>query len=240
MQFHEETTRMNWYLQKTIKKWEPELNQVLEKLSNNRHWQALPYHTIAINRMLGGSIDDSACLAAVFKLFLLSDHFHSLIQDDSEGQQYNEALQFNILIGDLLDGSAVCLLCEKGWDSLLPVIANMIVQINEGHALANEASNLDVIQLATREWGSYYRVAFRSAAILSNLSPDLEKKLDTIGLDLGLLMTAEAMGWDNAGIFSSRYREGMDWLTSNLSINNNFKRIDTWMADAGVPVPAAG
>jgi len=239
-QLQEEMARMNWYCLESIKKWRTELTTIFEDLHHNQHWLALPYHTIAINRMLGSTVDEAARLAAIFRLFILSDHIHTQVQDDNQCPTDNESLQFNILIGDLLYGSALCLLLEKGWDQLLPLLTEMIVQINEGHAMALLNPQVDAIQLATREWGSYYRAAFRAAAIINNLTADQAKRLEGMGLDLGLSIVAKQLGWGNASVFATRYREGMDWLSTNLIINNNYKRIENWMADTNVLVPAAG
>ncbi|MGE5455456.1 MAG: hypothetical protein ACM3O9_09690 [Methylocystaceae bacterium] len=240
MILQEEITRMNWYMIESTSKWHAELAPIVQDLQTNRHWQALPYHTMALNRTLGSSIDDAARMGSIFRLFVLSDHIHALVKDDNEGQVYDSALQFHILIGDLLYGCALGLLCERGWDNLMPLIANMIVAINEGHSLAWAKPVADPFQLATLEWGSYYRTAFSIAGLINNLQPDMIKKLDVIGLDLGLSIVKSDVGPVNARVDFTRFQEGMNALLSNLSVNNNYQRLDNWLAGTSLWVPAAG
>lgn len=239
-QFLEEMNRMNWYVEKSISKWQSELAPVLEAIKDVRHWMALPYHTIAINRILGSSVDDAACMGAIFRLYLLSDYVHSLVKDDDEGQTYNSDLQFNILIGDMLYGSALCLLSENNWEHLLPVFSNMIVQVNEGHALAYSDKQYDPIKLAAKEWGSFYRASFSTAGIVNKQNTEIIKQLDTIGLDLGLSVAAIDLGLNNTHMLSARFKESINRLLSNLNITNTFKRLDIWTSDTNVLVPAAG
>lgn len=239
-QLQEEITRMNRYMIECTNKWRTELAPIMHSLHNNRHWQALPYHTMALNRTLGSSVDDAARMGTIFRLFVLSDHIHSLVRDDSEGQIYDESLQFHILIGDLLYGSALGLLCQRGWDSLMPVLANMIVAINEGHTLALVEPTGDPFKLASLEWGSYYRTAFRAAGLVNNLHPDLIEHLDAIGLDLGLSMINSDTSSVNARAYFNRFQEGINGLLSNLSVNHNYQRLEIWMAGTNLLVPAAG
>lgn len=240
IQLHDELNRMNWYLFESIKKWERELEPIINRLHSNRHWQALPYHTIIINRFLGSSMDDAARLGAIFRLFVLSDHVHLRVQDDEEGQLYDEELQFNILIGDLMYGSALNLLCDRGWYKLLPLLTEMIVQVNEGHALVISDPRVDVIQIAAKEWGSYYQSAFQAAAVINDLTSEHCLRLAGIGMDLGLSITARELGLGNVSVFSNRYQEGMDWLSNNLPVNSNYKRMDIWMTESGKQISVAG
>lgn len=173
-----------------LRTW-PDLSPWLIRMEGDATWEHLPTMTLIFYQHLGVESPLASAMAGIFKNLYFAQSIHSGVKDDEEGQEYNQELQFSILIGDYIYGYVLKLLLDHQVVHLLPTFADMIADINEGlvrkHRLAS-----DPITALQETKAPLYAAAFQTAAELSEKrEADIYSKL---GRDLGMAIELLHLG----------------------------------------------
>ena len=84
--------------------WWDNIDNYVKKLQNDLTWVILPPAVMSIYQYTGHSRQLSISMSSIFRNCYLAHRIHGLVKDDEEGQQYDQDLQFNILLGDYISG----------------------------------------------------------------------------------------------------------------------------------------
>jgi len=165
--------------------WHKEMQTYIDLIELDHTWNIMPGIVFNIYRDMGLKLDFCISMTNIFKVVYLSIYIHELIKDDAEGQEYNQQMQFTILIGDYFFGRVVSLLIEAGADMLLPAFSDMIAEINEGMISHYKlgAGDEEFIQ-ETR--APLYKTAFLTAARCSGKKAEEQELCKEAGYNLGM------------------------------------------------------
>lgn len=165
--------------------WWEEIQTYVELIRLDHNWKALPAIVFSVYRGTGLNREFCISMANIFKILYLSVFIHELIKDDEEGQEYNQDLQFSILIGDYMFGRILALLIEAEADMLLPIFADMICEINEG-MVERYKLGPDPQKFVPSIRASFYKTAFLTAACCAGKNREEQVYFEEAGYKLGL------------------------------------------------------
>ncbi len=172
---------------KSILPWWQEIEIYMELIRLDHTWRTLPAVVFSIYRGTGFNREFCISMANIFKVLYLSVFIHELIKDDEEGQEFNQDMQFSILIGDFMFGRILALLIEAGADRLLPIFSDMICEINEGMVKRYKlGGNQEEFIENTR--ASFYKTAFLTAAYYAGKNMEEQECFKEAGYKLGLAL----------------------------------------------------
>ena len=173
-----------------LKSW-PEIKPYVNLLEGDTTWEHLTLMTLVFNDHLG--IDDrlSTVMAYIFKNLYLAQTIHCQVKDDEEGQEYNQDLQFAILIGDYTFGYIMQLLLENRAEQVLDSLASMICAISEG-LVRKRYQAWSPIKEIEEIRAPLYATAFQSAAQLAGCG--MESFYHRLGHDMGMAVELLHLG----------------------------------------------
>lgn len=172
-------------LEKSLLPWWDDITSYKEHLQEDITWKVLPEVVLDVYKYFGIDRQLSIAMANIFKTIYFSNHIHSLVKDDEEGQKHSNDLQFTILIGDYIFGRVLKLLVENGVSELLAVLSNMICELNEGMVLQYK-TDVKLHQALQKTRAPLYAAAFDTAAQLSGLEGEHKQLYQEIGYNLGM------------------------------------------------------
>ena len=165
--------------------WWDNIDNYVEDLKNDLTWMILPPVVMSIYQYAGHSRQLSIAMSNIFRNCYLAHRIHGLVKDDEEGQQYNQDLQFNILIGDYISGRVLKALVETKTDHLLSDFAEMIADVNQGMVIKHKLdSSFSKIIETTRV--PFYATAFLTAAKLAGYDAEFCKFYRQMGYHFGM------------------------------------------------------
>jgi geranylgeranyl pyrophosphate synthase len=167
--------------------WWNEIELYMPRINEDPGMKILPAIVLAAYKSIGLSRELALQMANLFKILLLANRIHLLIQDDEEGQQHNQDLQFVILIGDYIFGKVLRLLLDTDAERLLDMFAVMIGDINEGHIMQFKLNGTREEVLAKTR-APLYQNAFGSAAQLDGWPEEKAELYGGVGRDLGMAL----------------------------------------------------
>lgn len=181
----DELQELDALFNKSISPWGQDMEIYMEWINRDHTWSALPPIVFSIYRGMGLNQDLSLSMANIFKILYLSVLIHESIHDDEEGQEYNQHMQFSILIGDYMFGLIMALLIDNQADMLLPLFTDLICEINEGmirrYKLGSNRSDFIASSRA-----SLYKSAFLTAARCAGKAKEEQGSLQQAGHNLGI------------------------------------------------------
>ncbi|KUG04707.1 hypothetical protein ASZ90_017846 [hydrocarbon metagenome] len=172
---------------KSILPWWQEIETYRELIKLDHTWRALPAVVLSVYRGTGFNREFCISMANIFKILYLSVFIHELIKDDEEGQEYNQDMQFSILIGDYMFGRILALLIEAEADMLLPIFADMICEINEGMVKRYKLGSSEAEFVESRR-ASFYKTAFLTAAFCAGKNVEEQGCFREAGYKLGMAL----------------------------------------------------
>lgn len=182
-----ELVEVEQLFKKSLNPWWDEISEYFIELDQEAIWNYVPSISLLAYKALGLERDLSISMTNMFKTVLFANMIHELISDEEEGQVHNQRLQFTILIGDYIFGRVLKLLLEAGAEELLPSIANMMVEINEGMILKYKYPHRQREALEKTK-GSMYGYIFYSAANLAKLNEEKCQAYMKFGASLGIAL----------------------------------------------------
>lgn len=176
-----------------LKSW-PEIETYVNRLEGDTTWDHLALMTLVFYDHLHVDNRLSTVMAYIFKNLYLAQSIHCSIKNDEEGQEYNQDLQFAILIGDYTFGYIMQILLDHKAERVLSSLASMICTISEGlvrkyHQAWNTIKEIDQIK------APLYATAFQTAAQLAGAGK--ESVYYRLGHDLGMAVELLHLGVNN-------------------------------------------
>jgi hypothetical protein len=165
--------------------WWNDLDVYYGRMQDDLTWRVLPavvlsiYRHFDLNRALG------IAMANIFKMIYFSYSIHALIKDDEEGQIYDDKLQFAILVGDYIFGTALKSLVRSGTTSLVGNMSEMMCELNEGMVLQNKMQ-ADKARVLEKTKAPLYGTSFLTAARLAGLNQENQEMYRQLGCNLGM------------------------------------------------------
>lgn len=176
-----------------LRSW-PELNTFVNRLEGDSTWEHLPIMTLVFYHYLNIDSKLTSAMVNIFKNLYLSQSIHSWVMDDEEGQEYNQELQFSILIGDYIFGYILKLLLDNQAEKLINSFSMMMCNINEG-LVRKHALLLDTEQALKEIKAPLYSTAFQTAAQLAGCNS--ENICARLGFDIGMAIELLHLGMNN-------------------------------------------
>jgi geranylgeranyl pyrophosphate synthase len=170
--------------------FKPASFESLVKLEMNELDQTVyPAIVLAVCQSCGGEGQKSEALATIVQLIYMADRVHNLMQDDNDIAE--ELRQFPVLVGDLLYGKFFLKLCREKLLHFLTPLAQVIGTMSEGGISRWVARDktLDIeetLNIIRLESASLTAVSARLSADLAGSPLDLQQRLESFGLELGL------------------------------------------------------
>lgn len=165
--------------------WWDNIDNYVEDLKNDLTWMILPPVVMSIYQYTGHSRQLSISMSSIFRNCYLSHRIHALVKDDEEGQQYDQDLQFNILLGDYISGRVLKALVETKTDHILNDLAQMIAEVNQGMVIKHKLNGgFNQIIEATR--APFYATAFLTAAKLAAYDNECCQSYRQMGYHFGM------------------------------------------------------
>lgn len=173
-----------------LKSW-PEIKTYVNLLEGDTTWDHLTLMTLVFYDHLGINNRLSTVMAYIFKNLYLAQTIHCGVKDDEEGQEYNQDLQFAILIGDYTFGYIMQLLLENQAERVLSSLASMICAISEGlvrkrYQVWNPIKEIEEVK------APLYATAFQTAAQLAGCGR--ESSYRRLGHDMGMAVELLHLG----------------------------------------------
>lgn len=173
------------HFKKSLLPWWDDIYVYLDRINNDFTWNTMPALVLSVYKYLGINKELTIAMTNIFKTIFFTNSIHAIVQDDEEGQKYDQDLQFNILIGDYVFGRVLKLLFEAKAVHFLEDFADMICSINEGMVMEHKLhAGYEQILLKTR--APLYELAFYTAAELADLEEEQQELFGTMGLKLGM------------------------------------------------------
>lgn len=150
-------------LNKGLQPWWNRIAMHVGSLKDDIHFSTLPLVCVAAYTVQGVERSRALAMANLFRTVYLANHIHQQVRDEAEGQECDQRLQSDILLGDYIFGHLMQLLLDAQAEEMLDDLAQLMVTINEGYIWERAGSETrENVVLKTRV--SYYEVAFRTAA----------------------------------------------------------------------------
>lgn len=176
-----------------VKSW-PEIKTYANRLEGDTTWDHLSLMTLVFYDHLGVNNRLSTVMAYIFKNLYLAQTIHCGVKDDEEGQEYNQDLQFAILIGDYTFGYIMQLLLENQAERVLTSLASMICTISEG-LVRKRYQAWNPIREIEEVKAPLYATAFQTAAQLAECG--MESSYSRVGHDIGMAVELLHLGVNN-------------------------------------------
>lgn len=179
---------VEYTLKESLSSWQEEIDRFAQFLEADDLWRGIPEFVILAYEYFGMDRDLSIKIAAIFKMAYLVNFIHETIQDDEEGQEYNQKLQFTILIGDYLLGKTMSLILEAGGAGVVDSFAEMMAEVNEGLIIKHKIDyKSDEVVRKTK--ASYYGTTLITAARLAGINNESELNIiNSLGINIGIAM----------------------------------------------------
>lgn len=177
-----------------LRSW-PGLNTFVKRMEGDPTWDHLPVLTLMFHHYLGVESSLATSMAGIMRNLYLAQSIHSWVKDDEEGQDYNQELQFSILIGDYMFGYILKMLLENRSDSILSTLSAMICTISEGLVRKHRFSP-DPVKALKETKAPLYATAFQTAAELSGNVNDAPA-FGQIGHHLGMAVELLHLGMNS-------------------------------------------
>lgn len=174
--------------------WWDNIDNYVNRLKNDLTWTILPPVVMSIYKYTGHNRQLSIAMSNIFRNCYLAHRIHALIKDDEEGQQHDQELQFNILIGDYLFGYVLKALVDTRADSQVNDFSKMIADVNQG-MLVKHKLNGSCAEVTEKTRAPFYATAFLTAAQLAGYDSEICRSYHQMGFHFG--MSVE-MGQDPA------------------------------------------
>jgi hypothetical protein len=181
----DEMKELDVLFHKSIEPWGQDMEIYLEWIEEDHTYRTLPSIVFSIYRGLGLNEEFSLSMDNIYKILYLSVFIHESIHDDEEGQEYNQEMQFSILIGDYMFGRIMALLLEIEADMLLPFFADLICEINEGMVRRYKLGSSRSEYIASSR-ASLYKSAFLTAACCAGKDMEEQISCQEAGHKLGI------------------------------------------------------
>ncbi|HPF21170.1 MAG TPA: hypothetical protein PLC88_07495 [Syntrophomonas sp.] len=181
--------------QEGLQIWWDDLTALRECLQDDKSLQLIPAVVVLAYKQLDLDEKLTMEMASLFKTLYFANLIHHQVKDEEEGQIYDQALQFTILIGDYIFGRILKLLLDIGAVEVLDNLAGMICSINEGMVMQHKlgAAPMDIIK---RGNAVIYETAFMTAGRLKALDEDALALYRRLGLEVGMAMELLNAGAD--------------------------------------------
>ncbi len=186
-EFKRELMDMGKMFQDNIYPWWEDIYIYIRRLDNDFTWNTLPIVVLSIYKFIGIERSFSIQMANIFKMVYFTNSIHAYIKDDTEGQEYNRELQFNILIGDYFFGRVLKQLNDLRADKLLPLFSKLICEINEGMVMKHRLGAADN-EVLEKTKASFYSTAFLTAAELTDIEGQEKELLAKLGNNIGMAL----------------------------------------------------
>jgi len=220
--------RVNQVFVSSLVPWWNDIKPYMFRITEDRGMDQLPAIVLVAYQSIGLSNELAIKMANLFKILLLANRIHLLIQDDEEGQKHNPDMQFVILIGDYIFGKVLRLLLDTNAAKLLDMFAVMIGDINEGLIIEHKL-NGDRETVISKTRAPLYQNAFQSAAELAEWPLDKANLYGLLGHDLGMALELTCLHRDKQ--LSSRYLDNCkQYLKALASDLNDKPRLETILA----------
>lgn len=175
-------------LRKSLNSWWGELEIFISGLEDDPLWQSIPEFVFLAYDYFGIKRDISLQMAVIFKMVYLTKYIHGTIKDDEEGQDYNQLLQFSILIGDYISGLIMSQLLRAGQGDLISSFSDLMIEINEGLIIKHKI-DFDSLAATEKTSASLYKLIFLTAAKIDGISNNATlEKVSLLGSYLGMVM----------------------------------------------------
>ncbi len=153
----------------------------------------MPALVLSVYKYLGINKEISIAMTNIFQTIFFAYSIHATVQDDEEGQKYDQELQFGILIGDYVSGRVLKLLFEAEAVRFLKDVADMMCSINEGMVMEHKL-NAEYEQILLKTRAPIYELAFYTAAELAGLKEEEQELFRIMGTKLGMGIELSAYG----------------------------------------------
>lgn len=187
-EFKQELLEIDYHFRNRLNSWWEDINNYTYTLDDDSLWQSIPEFVLLAYNYFDIEKELSIKMAVIFKMVYLANYIHAHIKDDEEGQEYNQKLQFTILIGDYLFGQIMRLLIEVGAGEVTDAFADMMAKISEGFIIKNkiDANSLEMLE---KTEASYYSTAFVTGARLAGITNEKELNIiGELGTNFGMVM----------------------------------------------------
>jgi hypothetical protein len=174
--------------------WWDSIDDYVKALENDLTWVVLPPVVMSIYTYTGHNRQLAIIMSNIFRNCYLAHRIHDLVKDDEEGQQHNQELQFNILIGDYISGHVLKALVDLQADRLVSFFAEMITEINQG-LLIKHKLNGTYVEVVEKTRVPYYTTAFLTAARLAGFDDEICQSYCQMGYHFAMALE---LGQDSA------------------------------------------
>ncbi|MGI5912045.1 MAG: hypothetical protein ACOX6E_05635 [Syntrophomonadaceae bacterium] len=165
--------------------WWDHVNSHINKLKNDITWNVLPLAVMSVYKYAGHNRQMSIAMSNVFRNCYLAHSIHASVRDDDEGQQYDQELHYNILIGDYVSGYILKNLVELNQESIVGEFAIMISKINQGMLIKHKLCG-DYCEVIRTTRAPFYETAFLTAARLAGHDIKVCNLYNQMGFNLGM------------------------------------------------------
>ncbi|QGT99042.1 hypothetical protein SYNTR_0449 [Candidatus Syntrophocurvum alkaliphilum] len=170
-----------------LKPWWADISKYISEFEKDNTWMNLPSIVLVAYKYLNLDKDLTLSMTNMFKTAYLANRIHSLIKDEEEGQQYNQELQFNILIGDYICGKVLKLLLDAKADHFLQDFSVMMCELSEGMVIEHKLMG-EEIDVLKKTKAVFYSTAFFTAANFAELNNHEQEIFSKIGLNIGFCL----------------------------------------------------
>lgn len=181
---HHKPLEMDELLRKTIGSWWDHIDPYYQQVQDETTWKALPSTITAAFKYLGCD-QHSLTFINIFRIAYFANFIHASIKDAEEGQAHDRAMQFSILIGDMLFGRLLQLLVEADHKKIMMPFAEMICTINEGRVMRHKM-DAATERAVGKIYAPFYGTVFLTAAIIADRDEGFCKLYRELGLNLGM------------------------------------------------------
>lgn len=216
-EMHADLHEVDELFQNSLVPWWDEVGFYMNEIEEDPTFSIIPAIVIMAYQNLGLGHNISIQMANIFKTVYFANRIHVTVKDSEEGQEYDQRLQFTILIGDYIFGRILKLLLEAEASNLLDDFSKMMCEMNEGFLLEHKLSdNVEICLQKAR--APLYSTAFLTAAKLSNLDSNKIRLYEEIGYHLGLALELLFRGENT---LSTGYRYETEVLIEEFAANLN-------------------
>ena len=190
-------------IQDSLKPWWGQVLPHVDRLSSDIHYYTLPLAALAACIVQGVDRARALSMANIFRTLYLSNHIHSQIRDEAEGQLCDQQMQHDMLLSDYIFGHLIQSLLDIQAEELLDDFSLLMCRLNE--AFTREHLGTDETTTIAQSKTDYYITAFRTAARLGE-DRDIEGFAE-IGALFGQVLNHRDMDCESAVQYGSAMGE---------------------------------
>lgn|GEM_PF-507063 len=159
------------------------------------HEQCLLPSLVILSARFSGDINNRVIsMAAAMELAYLAQQIHNRIgeEDQPAAEPPGSGPQLPVLVGDYIFGKFLLYVCEAGCLEFLPVLADIVCQMNEGGVIrkdvleSGQGSTLTTLRVIKKETALLFAESCRIGATIGGASADFVATLREFGLQLGM------------------------------------------------------